>query len=235
MPLRGLIFAGLVFSLALPAFAQEATLDLSLSQDSLDMLLKALNGTTVSYQGKPREGVQAAKLTIGHTQILRMGEGQIVAGLEGNIWIHYRPQPGENLGVPWAGSMEFTPKADFSSELFLIPEVDGVSKKLILKAKVSALKLKKAEGIYDLLIQMPGVEQIVQSQINKALQDMKMEILDLSTYLVPQEFSLQQAKWGADRTLIIEPTDVKVEVTQDALKVRASARVESKAIEQLGN
>jgi len=235
MPLRGLIFIGLIVSLALPAFAQEAALDISLSRDSLDTLLKTLDGTTISYQGKSGEDLQAARLTIGHTQILGMGAGEIVVGLEGNIWIHYRPRPEESLGIPGVGSMEFTPKVDFSSELFLIPVVDDATKKLILKVNVSGLKLKKAEGIYDLLIQMPGAEQLVRSQINKVLQDMKIEVLDLSPCLVPQEFALQQARWKADRTLIIEPKEVKVEVTQEALKVRAFATVQSKAAERAGN
>jgi len=235
MPVRGLVFACLILFLATLAFAQEAALDISLSRDSLDTLLKTLAGTTISYQGRSHEDLQAGRLIIGPTQILRMGEGEIVLGLEGNIWIHYRPRPEESLGIPGVASMEFTPQVDFTSELSLIPVVDDVSRKLILKAKVSALKLKKAEGIYDLLIQMPGVEQIVRSQINKALQDMKMEVLDLSPYLIPQEFALQQARWKADRTLIIEPKEVKVEVTQDALKVRALATVQSKATEQAGN
>ncbi|MDH7499161.1 MAG: hypothetical protein QHH30_02085 [candidate division NC10 bacterium] len=235
MLLRGLIFVGLVLFLALPAFAQEASIEIFLARDSLNSLFKALEGTTVSYQGKSGEELQAGRLLIGPTRILRMGEGEILVGLEGNIWIHYRPRPEENSGIPWRGSMEFTPQVDFTSELSLIPVVDDVSKKLILRTKVSALKLKKAEGIYDLLILMPGVEQIVRSQINQALQDMKMEILDLSPYLIPQEFALQQARWKADRTLIIEPREVKVEVTQGSLKIQASAAVQSKATEQAGN
>jgi hypothetical protein len=158
-----------------------------------------------------------------------MGDGKILVGLEGNIWIRYRPRPEENLGVPVGGSVEITPDVDFGAELVLIPEVDEAGKKLILRVNVSTLRLKRAEGLYELLIQMPGVEWLIRSEINRALQDMRIEIMDLSPYLVPQEVSLQQPRWKADHTLIIEPRDVKVEVSQDALKVRAFARVESRA------
>jgi hypothetical protein len=107
--------------------------------------------------------------------------------------------------------------------------VDEGSRKLILKARVSKLDLKRAEGLYQLLIQVPGMEAIIRSEINKALSSMRQEILDLSPYLMPQEFALRDERWKADHTLIIEPTDMKIEVSQDALKVRAFARVDSRA------
>jgi len=232
---RGLIFICLILCLASAAFAQEAALDVSLPRDSLNTLLKALDGTKISYQGKKHEDLQAARVSIAETRILGMGDGKILVGLEGNIWIHYRPGPEENLGIPLGESMEIIPNVDFGAELLLIPEVDEASKKLILKVNVSMLRLKRAEGLYELLIQMPGVERLIRSEINQALQDMRIEVLDLSPYLVPQEVSLQQPRWKADHTLIIEPRDVKVEVSQDALKVRAFARVESRAAAGQGN
>jgi hypothetical protein len=223
------ILISLILSLASFAFAQEANLEISLPRDSLNILIKALDGTKISYQGKKREDLQAARVSVAETRILGMGDGKILVGLEGNIWIRYRPRPEENLGVPVGGSVEITPDVDFGAELVLIPEVDEAGKKLILRVNVSTLRLKRAEGLYELLIQMPGVEWLIRSEINRALQDMRIEIMDLSPYLVPQEVSLQQPRWKADHTLIIEPRDVKVEVSQDALKVRAFARVESRA------
>jgi hypothetical protein len=98
-----------------------------------------------------------------------------------------------------------------------------------------SLNLKKAEGFYELLIQVPGVEAIVRSEINKALQEMKPEILDLSPYLLAQELLLEESRWKADRTLLVEPKDVKIEVQPDALKVRAYTRVESRPIEKPSN
>jgi hypothetical protein len=59
---------------------------------------------------------------------------------------------------------------------------------------------------------------------------MKPEILDLSPYLVSQELLLEESRWKADRILLVEPKDVKIEVQPDALKVRAFTRVKSKAI-----
>jgi hypothetical protein len=163
-----------------------------------------------------------------------MGDGKILVGLEGNIWIHYRPGPEETLGIP-LGSLEVKTHVDFGSELSRIPRIDESTKKLILKVNVLKLELKKAEGFYELFRRVPGIERMVRSEINKALQNMRMEILDLSSYLVSQEFALQQPRWKADRTLIIEPKEVKIEVSQDALKVRAFTRTESRAIEQPGN
>ncbi len=64
---------------------------------------------------------------------------------------------------------------------------------------------------------------------------MKQEVLDLSPYLEPQELSVEGSQWSADRTLVVEPTELKVEVQPDALKVLAFARVESKAKDPRNN
>lgn len=229
---RGFIFLGLVLVWAATALAQDVVLELSLPRESLDVLLQALDGTTISYQGKNQEDLRAGKLFIRRTRITRMGEGQIQMDLDGTMWIHYFMGPKQGLGLLLEKPMEIKTNVDFSSLLSLIPQVDQLSKKLILKANVLTLDLKKAEGVYDLLIQVPGVDQIIRSEINKALQGMNQEILDLSPYMVPQERLMEESRWKADRTLWMEPREVKIEVRPDALKVRASARVDSKTIDQ---
>ena len=231
----GLIFFGLALAWAATALAQEVVLEVSLPRDSLNSLLQALNGTTISYQGKPREDLQAGKLTIGRMEIKRMGEGQILVGLEGRLWIHYNQRPEESLGLPLGGPLEVKTSMDFNSDLALVPQVDKTAQKLILKANVVRLELKRAEGLYDLLIQIPGIDQIARAQINKALQGMKQEVLDLSPYLEPQELSVEGSQWSADRTLVVEPRKLKIEVQPEALKVLAFARVESKAKDSRNN
>jgi len=233
--MKGLILIGLMLAWTSVALAQEATLDVCLPRNSLNSMVQALDGTIVSYLGGYGEDLQAARLFIERTRITRMGEGQILVGQEGRIWILYYLRSEEALGIPLGKPFEVNTSVDFGSELSLMPQVDELTKKLILRVNVLDLKLKKAEGFYELLRQVPGIERMVRSEINKALQNMRMEILDLSPYLVPQEFALQQPRWKADRTLAIEPREVKIEVSQDALKVRAFARVESKAMEQPSN
>ena len=231
----GLILFVLILAWASQSLAQDLAVELSLPRDSLNVLLQALDGTTISYQGKVRDGLQAGKLSIGRTRITGMGEGQVLVGLDGTIWIHYFLRPEESLGLPLGKSLEIKSSVDFSCKLTLIPEIDELTKKLILRANVLSLELRKAEGFYELLIQVPGVEAIIRSEINKALQAMKPEILDLSPYLVAQELLLEESRWKADRILLVEPKDVKIDVQPDALKVRAFARVESKAIEKPQN
>jgi len=231
----GLILFVLILAWASQSLAQDLAVELSLPRDSLNVLLQALDGTTISYQGKVRDGLQAGKLSIGRTRITGMGEGQVLVGLEGTIWIHYFLRPEESLGLPLGKSLEIKSSVDFSCKLTLIPEIDELTKKLILRANVLSLELRKAEGFYELLIQVPGVEAIIRSEINKALQAMKPEILDLSPYLVAQELLLEESRWKADRILLVEPKDVKIDVQPDALKVRAFARVESKAIDKPQN
>jgi hypothetical protein len=217
------------------SLAQDVAFELSLPRDSLGVLLQALDGTTISYQGKSREDLQAGQLFVGRTRITQMGEGQILTELEGTIWMHYLMRPEQAVGLPLGKSLEIKPNVDFSCLLSLIPEIDELTKKLILRATMVTLNLKKAEGFYELLIQVPGVEAIIRSEINKALQEMKPEILDLEPYLVPQELSLEDSRWKADRTLVVEPKEVKIEVRPDALKVRACARVKSKPIDKRDN
>jgi hypothetical protein len=231
----GLILFVLILAWASQSLAQDLAVELSLPRDSLNVLLQALDGTTISYQGKVRDGLQAGKLSIGRTRITGMGEGQVLVGLEGTIWIHYFLRPEESLGLPLGKSLEIKSSVDFSCKLTLIPEIDELTKKLILRANVLSLELRKAEGFYELLIQVPGVEAIIRSEINKALQAMKPEILDLSPYLVAQELLLEESRWKADRILLVEPKDVKIDVQPDALKVRAFARVESKSIDKPQN
>ena len=228
--LKGLILFVLILAWAPRSLAQDLVVELSLPRDSLNVLLQSLDGTTISYQGKARDGLQAGRLFIGHTRITGMEEGQVFVGLEGTIWIHYFLRPEESLGLPLGKSLEIKTNVDFSCKLTLIPEVDELTKKLILRANVLSLELRKAEGLYELLIQVPGVEAVIRSEINKALQAMKPEILDLSPYLVSQELLLEESRWKADRILLVEPKDVKIEVQPDALKVRAFTRVKSKAI-----
>jgi len=231
--LRGAIFSIWILLCSTSALAQDVSIELSLPKDSLNVLLQALDGTTISYQGKLRDGLQAGKVLIEHTVITRMGEGQILTTLQGTAWIHYSVRPEEALQLPIGKSLEIKTHVDFSCQMALIPEVDGLTKKLILRANVVSLGLKKAEGFYELLIQVPGVEAIIRSEINKALQVMKPEVLDLSPYLVPQEYTLEDSRWKADRTLRVEPKDVKIDVMPDSLRVWATASVRSKPADQL--
>lgn len=233
--LKVLICLGLMLIWAGAALAQDVVLEVSLPKESLNTLLQALDGTTISYQGESHEDLQAGQLFIKRTRITQMGEGQILAELEGTIWVHYFMRPEQAVGLPLGKSLEIKPSVDFSSLLSLIPEVDELTKKLILRATMVTLNLKKAEGFYELLIQVPGVEAIIRSEINKALQEMNPEILDLEPYLAPQELALEDSRWKADRTVLVEPKGVKIEVRPDALKVRAFTRVKSKPIEKPGS
>lgn len=229
MRTTSLTLISLILLLASVALAQEVSLDISLPRNSLSNLVQALDGTTITYSGGYREDLQAARLFIGRARITRMEEGQILMGLEGRIWILYYLRSEEAMGIPLGKSLEVNTSVDFASELSLIPQLDESTKKLILKVNVLKLELKKAEGFYELLRQVPGIERVVRSEINKALQSMRLEILDLSPYLIPQEVALQESRWSADRTLFIEPVKVEIEVGRDALKVRAFARVQPRA------
>jgi len=217
------------------SLAQDVAVELSLPRDSLGVLLQALDGTTISYQGKARDDLQAGRLFVGRTRITEMGEGRSSRSLRERFGCIILCDRSKRWDSPWEKSLEIKPNVDFSCLLSLIPEIDELTKKLILRATMVTLNLKKAEGFYELLIQVPGVEAIIRSEINKALQEMKPEILDLEPYLVPQELSLEDSRWKADRTLLVEPKDVKIEVRPDALKVRAFTRVKSRPMEKRDN
>lgn len=228
---RGLIAICLGLILVVTSFASaaEVSLDISIPRESLNAFVKTLDGTTISYEGRDYEDLKAARLKIERTRIIKVEEGQILVDLEGGVWIRYHIRPEEALGIPMEGSMEIQGGMDFQSEIALIPRVDGTSKKLVLSAMVMRLSLKKAQGISDLLFQIPGVQQIIRFQVNRALQGMRPEILDLSPYMVQQEFDLQESHWKADHTLSVEPVEIRLEVKSDVLWVRISARVDSKA------
>jgi hypothetical protein len=223
-----LTVAALTLTAAPGALAQEVTFDISFPRESLATLMQSLEGTTISYWGKSRDDLQAARLLIHRTWVTKMGEGKIFTGLEGTIWILYDLRAGEALGIPLGKPMQVNTSVDFSSDLSLIPWIDEAAKKLLLKVEVLSLDLRSSEGFYEMLRLIPGFERIVRSQVNRALQGMRLEILDLSPYMVPQEFSLQESRWESDHLLHLEPTGVKIDIQQDVLRARASARVESR-------
>jgi|GEM_PF-3466679 len=241
MKLGILLACSLVLTLALSmspaasAPAREAEVEIRMSRESLSAFVQALVGTTVCYQGKEQENLQSAQMLLQEARIVDLGEGKIRVAMEGNIFFRYRARPDEYLGIPREEGMEIAPRVDFGAEVALIPEVDRSGCRLVLKARIGQLRLKRAEGMYALLIHLPGMQQLVRYQINRALEDMTIELLDLSPYLVPQEVRLQQRRWAADRTLLIDPQGIEIEVNPRGLQMKASARLSPRQVPGQGS